>query len=86
MDGFLKNLSSAGKETSRSSSFIHLKVVSGSKKDKYTKVTPCPLLVMCKVVLDDTWRFNSSIFWMVVLVTLVSKIRKVIGVIALVLD
>ena len=54
VDGFLKNLSSAGKETSRSSSFIHLKVVSGSKKDKYRKVTPCPLLVMCKVVLDDT--------------------------------
>ena len=40
VDRFLKNLSRAGKDTSRSSSFIHLKVASGSKKDRCRKVTP----------------------------------------------
>ena len=62
VDGFLKHLSIAGMNASKSSLFMHLKVVSGSKNDKYRKVAPCPLLVTCKLVVGDTWRCSSSIF------------------------
>lgn len=60
VDGFLKHLSIAGMDASKGSLFMHLKVVPGSK---YRKVAPCPLLVTCKLVVGDTWRCSSSIFW-----------------------
>lgn len=83
---FRENLWSAGRDTSQSSSFILLNVVSGSKEDKYKKVTPCPLLVMCKVVFGDTCSCSSLMTCTETFATLVSSNKKVIGVTVSVLD
>ncbi len=59
--------------------------MSGSKNDKFSRVTPHPVLVRWRVVLH-TEMFSSSTVSVVVLVIFVSKNMNVMGVIAFVLD
>ena len=79
-NGSRKNESRPGSVSKRRSSLRHLKVVSGSKKEGFTSVTPWPLLV---IVSNVPVKPVKSI-WLSVSFTCVYKNRNDIGVTAFV--